>query len=787
MTYDSSRQADARKPVTICELFLDTCAYEYGNSYTNLLTYSEQFDHANWTKTRLGTTVANAHDAVDGDRTADKVIEDATATNTHFISQTPTIALGATSFSVYAKAAERDNLRVELYNATDGNMYADFDLTNRTISNITNCTAEIIEHHSGWYRCVITATTTVANSDCNIYLHNGTSITYTGDGASGLYLWGAQCVAGSSKGHYVVTTTASATGACTAAGASGEECYNTFATCQDDTNYTKHLRTYRFYQPVSNWPKGYNGYPAIEGKPRITPTVVDPRGSLGKRGVVTVNLRDFADDDLGVDPYVSTRTYDPQTQGTFFGKLKARTPYYKGRFMKVIHQYINEPFDRAESEEHLYVIETLDFDQRGKVTITGKDLLKLADDKKAIAPAANTGTLSAAYTAGVSTTLVLQTGEGTDYDTDPYTGNACSVSDPCFVRVGDNVLTYTGVSTDTLTGVVGGQFGSTDDDLDIDDTVQQCVYFDAVNVIDIIHYLLTTYTDITPYHIPYDAGLPVPTTVDDEWDVEKASWLSGNDLTHCITEPTGINKLLQQICEQNLLYIWFDEKAQEVKLRAIAPELKNVVPVTLTDNETILSNSIGVKDNVKSRFSQIHVYYGQKDITDDIDKPENYHYRKLQIDTDSESENAHDEKAIRRIYANWMTSANAGLIITLAGRLLSRYAGTPYLTRFQIDMKDSDFWSGANAILDSIAFQDETGANNLQKCQIIKAADDHDKQLVTIEAETWEFEQKRYGYIAPNTMGDYTAESAANQAAYGFISITATGLYTNGDDGHLIA
>ena len=70
--------------------------------------------------------------------------------------------------------------------------------------------------------------------------------------------------------------------------------------------------------------------------------------------------------------------------------------------------------------------------------------------------------------------------------------------------------------------------------------------------------------------------------------------------------------------------------------------------------------------------------------------------------------------------------------------------------------------------------------------QVLKASEDHDKQIATLEAESWEFDVSRYGFIAPNTMGDYTAESAANQNDYGFISQN-DGTYTNGDNAHLIA
>jgi hypothetical protein len=572
---------------------------------------------------------------------------------------------------------------------------------------------------------------------------------------------------------------------CTASGPAGTECYNTFLTCQDTPNYNNISKTYRFYQPVGNWPIGQTGYPCIKGQPTFTPCQIDPKGSLGKRGVVSFKCEDFADDDLFTDEYQSTRSYNPEKQGTFFRKLKARSPYYKGRLMKVRQGYINDTFSFNDFEDRLYVIESIDIDQKGIVTITGKDLLKLADDKKSVAPVASSGTLSAAMTAA-QTTAVLQTGEGTNYDTDPYTGSAISGSILGYALIGDELVSFTGVSTDTLTGLTRGIQGTIASTHSIDDAVQLCLHFEEVNVVDIIHYLLKTGAGIDETYLPYDAGLDTPTGTNDEWDIQKASWLSSNVLTHTVIEPTGITKLVERIDKQNLIYMWFHERDQEVKLRAIAPTFRNELPPTLTEESHLIADSIKTKDMDKNRISQIWVYYDQVDVTGDIEEASNYRKLKITVDTDSENVNAYSEKAIKVIYANWLGDANEGLILTLAGRLLSRYADRPENITFKIDAKDADFWTGELALLDTFNFQDTDGSNKLKKVQMMKVKDDHDKQIIEIEAESWDYSDNRYAFITPNSMGNYTAETALNQQAYGFICQN-DGLYTNSDIGHLIA
>jgi hypothetical protein len=77
---------------------------------------------------------------------------------------------------------------------------AHFSLTGggTVTSQTANVSASIVPLDNGWYRCSITATVNAAGSvRCTIGLANASgSATYTGDGESGLYLWGAQMEAG---------------------------------------------------------------------------------------------------------------------------------------------------------------------------------------------------------------------------------------------------------------------------------------------------------------------------------------------------------------------------------------------------------------------------------------------------------------------------------------------------------------------------------------------------------------------------------------------------------------
>jgi hypothetical protein len=188
---------------------------------TNLLLQSETFG-TTWTASQLNTTgtpaYINVATAPDGTTTAEKLIAH-TATTTHQFRQSVTLVSGTTyTVSNYFKAAEQKFVLFQLFGVANGSndWLAFFDVSTATptagaFNGFTSIS--ITNAGNGWFRCTGTFTAT-ASGTLEVRIGGAGSLSfggqfYTGDGTSGILVWGAQLEAGSFPTSYIPTTTGS--------------------------------------------------------------------------------------------------------------------------------------------------------------------------------------------------------------------------------------------------------------------------------------------------------------------------------------------------------------------------------------------------------------------------------------------------------------------------------------------------------------------------------------------------------------------------------------------------
>lgn len=164
---------------------------------TNAFTKSIELDDAAWMKTRA-TVTADAIDAPDRTLTADKLVEDGTASATHeFSRNTPALTDDTQqSFSLFAQPAGRSEILIELAQKDGTVASVWFDISAGTVGTAVGGAVGLIEKYAdGSYRCLFMADSANGGTTPAIAVRMGSGSetqSYNGDSASGVHFWGMQ-------------------------------------------------------------------------------------------------------------------------------------------------------------------------------------------------------------------------------------------------------------------------------------------------------------------------------------------------------------------------------------------------------------------------------------------------------------------------------------------------------------------------------------------------------------------------------------------------------------------
>lgn len=154
----------------------------------NLLTYPEDFSNAAWVNASGNTITTNAvANPVNGAVTADKITPPASAAF-HSVYQAYALSGATHAYSLYVKNAGYNFAYISPDNGSSG---VTINLTTGATSITGSVTAYASDEGNGWWR--VACISAVTTSNLRVYIGSTTAPqSFTGDGTSGIYVWGAQ-------------------------------------------------------------------------------------------------------------------------------------------------------------------------------------------------------------------------------------------------------------------------------------------------------------------------------------------------------------------------------------------------------------------------------------------------------------------------------------------------------------------------------------------------------------------------------------------------------------------
>lgn len=482
------------------------------------------------------------------------------------------------------------------------------------------------------------------------------------------------------------------------------KCFNTKATCQDRTNFAETTVTLRFsmhgaaYQPAD-----------IEAIPCVVsvehqPGEISLGGDLGQRATVNIRFKDFRHSDTGAggDKYLADRSYDPYSQGTYWGKFRTRHKYIRGAEVRVIRGELGQAI--GDMTTRYFVAESFSGPTPdGSFVLVCKDVLKLADNDRAKAPAVVDARLSADITNSATSVTLTPSG----------IGNASFAASGYVAIAGKEAVSFTR-SGDVLT-ITRGQLGTTAIAHKQNDRVQPILRYVSQDPADVIYDLLVNYAGVDSSFIDLAA-----------WQAETDAYL-GVLYSANIAEPTGVRQLIGELVEQAALAIWWDDLQQKIRLQVLRS-----VPATadtFTQDTNILEGTLQLSEQPEKRISEVWTYFDQRNPCEPLQED---NFKSIAVTTDLQRATDYGSTAIKKILSRWIPNGGRSIALRLNDVQLARYKDPP--RRFSFDLfYGTTAELGGGYRVGAWALQDDQGAEELAEVQIVRLMANETR--LSIEAE----------------------------------------------------
>ena len=602
---------------------------------------------------------------------------------------------------------------------------------------------------------------------------------------------------------------------CTASGAVGTECYNTYSTCQDKPNYIKDGHTYAFCSRGVPLPAGQPMRPYVVEMPKGAPAELDVNRGMSRRSQLRAVLVDETDNDTEQDPYYATRPSAPQ--GTFWTRWLARNPYYLGRRANIGRGFATLAADGKTLEWdwctfawELYLIDNIARDTHGQVEVTLKDFASLLDNAKI--PPSTDGTLQADFKAveqggtvqsatGSTVTLSSKasatdgaydgmevyisggTGAGQRRVIQSYTGasrQATLTADWAVTPNGTSTYEVAALSVDVGSGK-GAQYS---DKYGLPCVVRigkELIKVTAVNG-DVLSWPDNTYREIdgSPRedHSKDDAvqlcrrwdNAPFTQVIQDIIneggiddslidtaglaDQEVSKFGPNYYITATLHSPDKATSLLDDLLIPFHGGVYWDAQNQQMRLKIIGPELVAGTPEWSDDASF---ENIPKRDNLTDeRITEYALRYNLQYPTINRREDVSYLGTDLGVDIEAEGANEYDGQKVDNVHYRWFGPANSTAARELAVRRRDRLRDAPVQLKAVITQKDNTAALGEQVAVTTEQVVDVTGAPKPTRMVVTRLDDTGGHVDVTLR--TIGTEGKRWAFWAPNDAGAWPSD-----------------------------
>ena len=511
---------------------------------------------------------------------------------------------------------------------------------------------------------------------------------------------------------------------CTAPAAE-EPCYNCRSTCKDLPNIDEQPETVYFSKPSDKIKDirsagGALGVEAtiIENIESISysPPELMLGKSIGVRSSLTVNFVDHRspDTDNSGDKYVDQRDYDPYTQGTYFGKLRARYPYIKT--LPVRWKQGSDAMAYADYDTRHFVLDaTRGPDVNGSYSIIAKDILKLTDGERSVVP----------FVTGLTTSVVFDAAYLGSIGTFADDGRPFFLGDG-YVNLGNKeiaqyVRSFPGGGTISIDLVARAQFNTeaVDNSSGNSISLQECEYYDGAFPQIVMANMLISQAGVDPSYISTA-----------EWFTE---WQANINRTYdfIFPRPEPVVNIINEILEQTASTMWWDNRAQQIRWQVLKKPVVQSLPY---DDQSIVKGSLNIRDDYSGRVSRVFIYFGMINPLKNITDKDNY--STIVLRTELESEKFFGETpAYKEIYSRFIPSASVDTAERLGDLILQRFSFPPRRVAFKL-LNNGDYIEpvlGGAYKVKSFEMQDASGLEKVMDFQVTSVI--NSANYITVKGE----------------------------------------------------